>query len=367
MTPGDTIEQPRLPRSEAQVERLADLVKGRERVLILTHDNPDPDSVAGAFCLSRLLDERCGLPSRIIYGGIIGRSANRQMVNALQIPMLPIEAATFESCDGVVLVDTQPGFANNSLPTGQPVLAVVDHHEGPLCPTVPLVDVRCDYGAVTTILTEYLVSAKIRIDPPLATAICFGISTETQDLGREASEPDLAAFLYAFPRSDQPLLGRLRHPQLTAAFFSQLDLALRATRLQGDVAVCNLDAVDVPDYVSQVADELVEIEDINWILVTGLFEGRVIVSVRTTDQKANAGEMLRRAVGMKSRAGGHGMIAGGAMPIEDGQDPAELQARLTRRFLDALGHGPQEGFTPLIEPMDVPEGQKKATNTEGGR
>jgi len=86
--------RPELPSSAEQVGELVELLKGYQRALILTHDNPDPDSIAGAFCLSHLLDVVASVPSRILYGGIVGRSVNRQMVNALQIPMLTVEAAT---------------------------------------------------------------------------------------------------------------------------------------------------------------------------------------------------------------------------------------------------------------------------------
>jgi len=327
-------------------------VEGRPRALILTHDSPDPDAIAGAFCLARLLQEKSDLKTRILYGGTVGRSANRHMVRALKIPMLPVESVKFKEEDAVILVDTQPAFANNSLPEGQPVVAVIDHHEGEDYPDVPLVDVRTNYGAVTAIVTEYVVSAGVPISRRMATAICFGISAETQDLGREASPADIAAYLEAFPDSDQPLLGRLRHPSFTVAFIEQMHDAIRTARRAGNVAVCHMGQVEPPDVVAEIADIFVAIEGIDWIMCSGMHDGQLIFSVRTTDTRGNAGELLRRVVGEKSRAGGHGMLAGGALPLTNDTDVETIVADLTRRFLAILTGSGDAELRPIIDPTE---------------
>jgi nanoRNase/pAp phosphatase (c-di-AMP/oligoRNAs hydrolase) len=136
------VGRPALPSSKAQVEELAALAAGRERALILTHDNPDPDAMAAALCLSHLFESRLSIRPRIVYGGVVGRAENRSMVRALEIPLWLVDSIKFRPSDAVVLVDTQPGFANNSLPPEQAVLAVIDHHAGPAHPEVPLMDVR---------------------------------------------------------------------------------------------------------------------------------------------------------------------------------------------------------------------------------
>jgi nanoRNase/pAp phosphatase (c-di-AMP/oligoRNAs hydrolase) len=342
------VVRPDLRSSVRQVHQLLEAVQGCSRALILTHNNPDPDAVAGAFCLSRLLQERASLKSRIIYGGGIGRPANRYMVAALKIPMLQADTVKFRKDDAVILVDTQPSFANNCLPEGQPVTAVIDHHEGEDCPGVPLADVRTDYGTVTAILTEYLVSAGVPISRRMATAICFGIKTETQDLGRESTEADIAAYLEAFPDSDQPLLGRLSHASFGLDFLAQLRRAIQSARMAQNIAVCHMGHVEPTDVVSQIADFIVSIDVIDWVMCTGVNNGSLVLSVRTTDPKGSAGELLRRVVGEKSRAGGHDMVAGGALPLEDGADVATIEADLARRFLAALTGGGDVEMRPLL-------------------
>jgi len=342
------VARPRLPGSRRKVNRLRRLFEGRHEALVLTHDNPDPDSLAAALALESLLASFGAVRVRIAYGGIIGRAENRNMVRLLRIPAQKVEAAPPRKTDAVILVDTQPGFANNSLPEGLAPLAVIDHHEGAGHADVPFVDVRREYGAVSTILTEYVVSAGLRPSPALATALCYAISTETQDLGREACQADVAAMIAMFPLADQPLLGRLRHPRRSIALFAELNRAILAARLAEDVVLCHMGAMPSPDLAAEMADVFIATEGINWVLCTGVYEESLIISVRTWHRDARAGELLRRVVGQKSRAGGHSMIAGGSLAVGREDDPAVLHRELVRRFLGAIGRHGKVRLVPLI-------------------
>ncbi|HEY0882985.1 MAG TPA: bifunctional oligoribonuclease/PAP phosphatase NrnA, partial [Archangium sp.] len=68
--------------AKGKLERLAKLFKGRKRGLVLTHDNPDPDSMASAWALAAVLTQKVGVPTEIAYGGIIGRAENAAFVKA---------------------------------------------------------------------------------------------------------------------------------------------------------------------------------------------------------------------------------------------------------------------------------------------
>lgn len=336
------------------MEQLGSLLDGRERVLVLLHDNPDPDSMAGGLCLAELIEELWSPRPRLVHGGIIGRAENRNMVRSLELPLWTMESIKVRPEEALVMVDTQPGFGNNSAPDGCDLLAVIDHHPPVEGLEAPLVDVRPEYGAVTTILTEYLVSAGVELTPRLATAICYGISSETQDLGREASEADIAAYLEAFPLSEQPLLGRLHHPQRSPVFFAELSRAIEAARIADDVLVCHMGAVSTAETVPETADMLISVEGIQWVMCSGLCGGALVLSVRSTQRDARAGQLLRRVVGEPSRAGGHGMIAGGSIPLEEDGDPDELQQTVARQFLEELGMDPGRELEPLMAQPGVP-------------
>ncbi|MEA3347527.1 MAG: hypothetical protein U9Q39_00560, partial [Pseudomonadota bacterium] len=90
-------------------ERLLAALEGSPRLVILTHNNPDPDAFASACGLAAVinfLDPECRV--QIAYGGIVGRSENRTMMRYL--PYKVVSFSRVRGRDKVVyaLVDTQP-------------------------------------------------------------------------------------------------------------------------------------------------------------------------------------------------------------------------------------------------------------------
>src|SRR5262245_3958000 len=103
-------------------------VAGRGPALILTHDNPDPDSMAAAEALRALLESEADLRCTVARGGIVGRAENRAMVNLLGLQHVDVHDVDWKSYPTIGLVDTQPETGNNSLPPGHRIDIVIDHH-----------------------------------------------------------------------------------------------------------------------------------------------------------------------------------------------------------------------------------------------
>lgn len=57
----------------------------RARWLVLTHNNPDPDALAAAAALAKVLRSGFGHRATPAYGGIIGRAENQEMVRSLDL------------------------------------------------------------------------------------------------------------------------------------------------------------------------------------------------------------------------------------------------------------------------------------------
>ncbi len=329
-----------LMRERRRLERIRALLRGKKRLLALTHDNPDPDSMAAALLLSRLVHHIGGPPVVLAYGGIIGRTENRAMITVLRIPLRPLTGIDLAAFDAVALVDTQPGTGNNSLPSDRMPLFVFDHHPcRSLTRGVPFHDVRPHYGATTTILHEYLAAAEIRPDRRLATAVFHAIRSETQNLGREAGRPDARTFIASFPRVDNEALSRIEHAPLPRAWFSMLDSAIDGTRIYGDLAVTLLGDVHTPDMVAEFADLIVRLEGIRWALTVGRFGEDLLLSIRTRLRRVNAGSLIRRIVGIEGTAGGHDMIAGGKIVGAAASSglARRNEGRLVARLLRELG------------------------------
>ncbi len=339
--------------AEPRLGELKAAIEAGKRLLILTHDNPDPDALASAFALLELSHGMSDMPARIGFGGIVGRAENRTMVQELELPVTPARDLHFDDEDLIALVDTQPGAGNNSLPAGWKATVVFDHH--PLrreTAQAVFTDIRPDCGSTCAILTEYLQAAGIALDGVVATALFYGIQSETQDLGREATPSDIKASLALYPGADQYLLSRIRYPDLGRAYFRSLHRSLDRARTRGPVAISNLGALDYPHLVAELAEFYLRLDSVQWSFCIGRFQDELHISVRTSRRDARAGELLRRVIAGDGNAGGHGMIAGARVPVGDlsEEDARLLGAELVNRFLKELGVEDETG-AGLLDPL----------------
>jgi nanoRNase/pAp phosphatase (c-di-AMP/oligoRNAs hydrolase) len=318
-------------------------VRGKGKILIVAHDNPDPDSLASAFALAHLLLLKTGQESTIAFGGVIGRGENRALVSELEIKAIPMEELDLSLFPVVCMVDTQPGTGNNSYPVDRPVHVVIDHHPSrEICDSCRWVDVRPEYGACATILFEYLQAQEIYLGTKLATMLYYAIKSETQDLGREWTRADREAYLHLFPLANNRILFNITHPESPREYFLSFNQALESARIYGDLLVFNLYAIDNPDMVAEMADFLLRMEGVTLVLGMGNCRDKEILSLRTTDLSVNAGEVIQEVVAGLGTAGGHGMTAGGQInPLQgDRAVQKELENTLVRRLLETLGKTP---------------------------
>jgi nanoRNase/pAp phosphatase (c-di-AMP/oligoRNAs hydrolase) len=339
----------------AALEKLDAYIAGRprKRWLILTHDNPDPDALASAAALAQILKRRYHVSATVGYGGIIGRAENAEMVRVLHLPLSRVRHLSWKNYKHFALVDTQPRTGNNQLPADVVPDLVVDHHP-PRKESLEaaIADIRPEYGATASILTEYMLAAGLEPSPSLATALIYAIRTETQDFAREGQSADHALYDYLYPRVNKRALGRIQHPNLPTSYFRTLHQALE--RMQGvdNVILCHLPETPTPDNVPQIADLLLRTEGKTWALATGPYEDRIWLALRTTNPRADAGRAMRRMLGHKGKGGGHGTMAGGWLPLERPEELETLQRMLSERLLEILGKDPQR-LAPirLVEPV----------------
>ncbi len=334
-----SLDCPKLTTGSNTVGEMIEWIRGRGKVLIVTHDNPDPDSIASAVALRHLILMKTGQDAVLTYGGVIGRSENRKMVDLLDIPLVPIAELDLGQFAVVGMVDTQPNSGNNSLPPGSRVHLVIDHHmsKNSLERTC-WADVREHYGASATILYEYLTAQEVSINTKLATSLFYAIKSETQDLGREWSKADREAYLKLLPLSNNHILFDIIHPQVSGDYFSAFRTAIENSKLYANTLVFNLGKIKNPDLVAELADFLLRRQGVDYVLGMGWFEGTQILSMRTLNADARLGLVIQEMVKGVGSAGGHGMVAGGQVrgigPDERSQ--REIEALLSKRMLQKL-------------------------------
>ncbi|MFQ6093652.1 MAG: bifunctional oligoribonuclease/PAP phosphatase NrnA, partial [bacterium] len=315
------------PHSSTQEKliQLEKVVRVCKRLLVITHDNPDPDALASAEGLRFLLSNRWGLLVKAAYGGIVGRAENRAMLRLLKLRIDSIETIQNRSFQCFALVDTQPGAGNNSLPSWASPAVVIDHHPKRRGITASFVDVREGYGATSTIVTEYLIEAGLQIPAHLATALFYGIASDTRNLGRQVTEADVRAYMTLFASANMRILSRIEFPPLPKSYFIYVEHALANAFIYKNVIGSRVGSIDNPDIIPEFADLLLRHERATWSICLGRWGDKLMISVRTSNPRAEAGRIVRRLVGKRGRAGGHGMMAGGWLPCP-AMDEGEIRA-----------------------------------------
>lgn len=337
-----------MSESKEPVNRLLQAFQDARRVLILTHNDPDPDALASAVALRHLLAELQGAACRIVYQGIVGRAENKALVRYLASPLQLLSASDWDWSDTVALVDTQPGAGNNSLAAGVLVTAVIDHHSWrDATDRARYVDVRPGLGATSTILTEYLRAAGLEPDPRLSTALFYGIKTDTRGLSRSAGPADAAAYLYLQPRVDARALAEIERAQVPPSYFKSFNATLRAARIYDGVIIAYVGMMDYPDLAAEMARLLLRLETAQWVICMGSHLDTVFLSVRSQGAGGGSEELVRTIVGRDGTAGGHGSMAGGQIALA-GRNPEEVFRQSVERTLRHLGIPSGVPGEPLI-------------------
>ena len=242
--------------------------------------------------------------------------------------------------DLIAMVDTQPATGNNSLPKDVLPHIVIDHHPiRRLTRTVPFTDIRSSYGSTSTIMVEYLIEAEIVPDVPLATALLYGVRSDTQDGGREATRADLDAIELLYPLANKRMLSVIQRGKVPRVYFQSIANALRNAQVQGPAILTELGEVDNPDMIAEVADLLLRDDEITWTLCSGFWNDRLLISIRTTDEANLADRVARRLVARKGTGGGHLTYAGAQVSVADQSKTQRqrLERHLQRRFLKLIG------------------------------
>ena len=321
--------------SEQQLQGLMQTLEDSKRILVLTHGNPDPDALASASALKFLLTSLTSCRVRIGYPGIIGRMENKAMVRELSLKLLPVSEISWKDYDTLILVDHQPRRRMYPWPSGRWPDAIIDHHpRRPFAKPFRFTDIRTVFGSNSSMIASYLFAANLEIPRWLATALAYGILTDTQEFTRGKTEHDKKVYLNLFPSIDHSRLYRISHPVLDCQYLSHYWHALRGARLWDDAVESYIGVIPVPDATSEIADNLIIIRGVRYALVTGYYNRTLYMSLRIRDRRRDAGVMIRRIVGTTGSAGGHGYMAGAQIPgIDTAEDAFAKAAKLHQAFI----------------------------------
>ncbi len=327
--------------SQRQQVRLDELraAAGAGPVLILTHDNPDPDALASGKVFSTLLKSAWQIPSRMIYSGLVQRAENRAMLALLTPEWEFSDVLTgLDQFSAIALIDTQPGAGNNRLPVDHVPQIVIDHHNPmrEVLAEVRFQDVQPDAGATVTLLDQYLEAAGVPLDADLATAMFYALKTDTRGLSRGTSLADTVLYLKLLGQIDHSKLVKIEQAGVSQTYFRAFSQGLNAAQVYARSIVADLGPMHRPDLAAEMADLLIRLDRAQAVLCLGTYGQTLHLSIRTEPMGQDAGLLVQQVVIPPGKAGGHGTMAGGQVPLA-GTAVAGLSHAIVHRFLKVMG------------------------------
>jgi nanoRNase/pAp phosphatase (c-di-AMP/oligoRNAs hydrolase) len=298
--------------TRARVQQYQRYFADAGRVLILLHNDPDPDALASGLALRNLLRRT---KTTAIIGAMQGvtRPENLRMANMLDIQVEQITPESFSGFDRIATVDVQPHYFGGLLDSAH---LVIDHHPEHPGYSAVFKDIRADYGSTSTILTEHLRAVDVNISERTATAMLYAIKSDTLFFARHTNRVDLEAFTFLYPLADAALIRKMEGAEITLERLEYVTRAGKDGILRDQVFTAFIGEAPREDFIPYTADFFLQLEDVKWTIIAGFVGKTLIVSVRNLGYSRNAGEFVKRWFADIGSAGGHRAMAKAVVPID---------------------------------------------------
>jgi len=298
------------------VFKLKSMVRENDSLAVLIYGSPDPDAVASAMALREILNQTKPL-AKCVFAATehVIRHQNAEFIREMKVEIQMLEKIDLKEFRLIAVVDAQPTFFGEALGGIKPQI-VLDHHP---CKTVwhaSLADIRPNYGALATIMTEYLLAARVKIPKRLYTALLYGIRSDTLNFERDASLEDIGAYYLTFSRANRQLIRRIELNQIPDRFLKYYDYAYHHKHRYHDRVICFLGAVESADVCVQVADFHLRIINVFHVIVAGIVKDRLIIIFRGDGYRQDCGSIAMKSFGNIGSAGGHRSAARVEIPME---------------------------------------------------
>ena len=329
-------------RHRPRAGKLLHVLQGKKKILVTTHQYPDPDALASTHAMAYLLNRKLkdAQVTVAVKGNITG-GYNKAFLDLTDLKPVPFEQINTADYDAILLLDAQPNFKLNPLPPGVAPTAVIDHHRSPgRRPKCPFCDIRTDVGATSSIIFSYFMELEADIPSDLAATLLFAIETDLAGAAGQPGQLDNMALSSLTLTADTRKLYKMRYADLPLGIYAAYASGLANAVYYDSVLVSHLDTIDSPEAPAVLADFLLRYEPIEWVLVTALHPSgqSLVMSLRTADTKASAAELMRRLTRGIGDGGGHRTKAGGSIPLETASAAEVDRARqhVRRRLLRSL-------------------------------
>lgn len=326
------------------MNRLSDLValcQGRP-VYIQTHNFPDPDAIASAFGLQRLL-AAFGVESKLCYDGRIDKLSASKMLDTFHLELFAYEslAADMKETDRIICVDTQKHAGNVTDFIGDEV-ACIDHHPTFVPVEYKYQDIRIT-GACATLIAEYYSLSGIAPDRDVATALLYGIKMDTLNLTRGVTALDVDMFGYLFQYCDMDMLADLERNNMEFTDLKAYGAAIENIELYDNIGISCV-PFSCPDaLVAILSDFILALIEVEVAVVAAFREDGIKLSVRSEDPNIHAGDLLHAALAGIGSGGGHAAMGGGFISRDKVPELGNYPKDRIRELLLAAVNGGNSG------------------------
>ncbi len=345
---GSAVAAERQARGRPRAKKLLSLLANKKRILVTTHQHPDPDALGSAVAMSTLLAEKLpGHPEVCIsLKGRVGGGINDAFVRASHFKLTPWDDNALDHYDAIVLLDTQPQFNFSPLPPGVTPVAVIDHHRGRgRQPDVPFCDIRTEVGATSSIVFSYFMELDVNIPSDLAATLLYAIESDLAGAAGTPGELDNVALSTLTALADTRKLYQMRYVDLPRSYYIAYFQALANAIFLENGLMTHLGPVDSLEKPAVMADFLLRFDQVHCVLVTAVHETKLILSLRTSSTRQSAADVMRRILRKIGEGGGHRSKAGGFINIAalTASEIENLRSLIWRRYLRTLGIRPGKG------------------------
>jgi nanoRNase/pAp phosphatase (c-di-AMP/oligoRNAs hydrolase) len=327
-----------------RVDSIMAMCRPAKHPLILMYGDPDPDAIGAALALASIM-RAAGASPLIRYTGEVHRYQNKLLLSYLKQPIERLDGDEQAAADLVAVVDAQPGFWREQAPRAD---IVIDHHPRRDDTAAPYLDLR-PYGSTSSILAEYMIEADLPISRQVATAMLYGLTTDTDDLSRNATAADIRAYDLLHERADLHFLGRLDKSQVPMAVLDYIAWGISHRVTFRDMILIHFGQVPTPDIMVQVADLLLLTCGINWVVCAGVVGRTLIVIFRGDGHRQDVGRRAALAFAKLGSAGGHRTMGRAEIPLAADQDVGDTVGTLVNQLFKRMSPARRNRFIKVIK------------------
>ena len=181
-------------------------------------------------------------------------------------------------------------------------------------------------------MCEYLKSMKVVPSTRLATALFYGIKTDTANFVRDSLSNDVNAFKYLYQFANMNTIKKIESSELSRHTLDDFRSAIEGLVFIDNMAYVNMGEVENPDTLVIIADFFMKLAETEWSIVAGRYDNKLIFILRNAGFRGNAGKTAKKLFEpWGGSAGGHRSAARAEIPLK------ELESRIDdRNSLDKL-------------------------------